>query len=193
MASATMVPQRQNGGFLAEIGPGIDITAAILTPRPDAQLTVSRFPTVSPPTPRAPARGPQAYDAIAASVAVAVNSLETLSRSLYETAQRFREGQVQGANLDLVRVATGLRLLTTLADASASAAGLDLSNLGSSGRLDAMGQALDELTSFQFAEDWNGVADALEHRVLPALSGWREIFTEILVHADGRFRQPHAS
>jgi hypothetical protein len=29
--------------------------------------------------------------------------------------------------------------------------------------------------------------------VLPALSGWREIFTEILVHADGRFRQPHAS
>jgi|SRR5690242_2877410 len=195
MASATMVPQRQHGGFPAEIGPGIDITAAIQTPRADAGLTVLRFPSVSQPTPRtreAPSGAP-AYNAIAASVAVAVNSLEALGRSLLATAQSFRDSRLQDANLELVQIATGLRLLTTLADASASAAGLDLSDLGSSGRLDAMGRALDELTSFQFAEDWDGVADTLEHRVLPALSGWREIFTEILIHADGRFRQPHAS
>jgi hypothetical protein len=195
MASVTMVPQRQISGFPGEIGPGIDITAAILDTRQRGPVTVLRFPSVSQPTPppqRAPAGGP-GYAPIAASVAVAVNSLEALSRSLLETAESFRDGLVHGANIELVRVATGLHLLTTLADASASAAGLDLSALGSSGRLDAMGQALDELTSFQFAEDWPGVAETLEHRILPALSGWREVFTEILVHADGRFRQPHAS
>jgi len=195
MASPTMVPQRQNGGFLAEMGPGIDITAAVPTPRPEGPLTVLRFPSVSQPTPPAltPASGAPGYHAIAASVAVAVNSLEALSRSLMATAQSFRDSRLQEANIELVQIATGLRLLTTLADAAGSAAGLDLSDLGSSGRLDAMGQALDELTSFQFAEDWDGVADALEGRVLPALSGWREIFTEILIHADGRFRQPHVS
>jgi len=195
MASAQMVPQRQSGGFLAEIGPGIDIIAAIPTPRPAGELTVARFPSVSQPTPQAQpvAAGAPSYEAIAASVAVAVNSLESLGRSLRATAQSFRDRRLQDANLELVQIATGLRLLTTLADASASAAGLDLSNLGSSGRLDAMGQALDELTSFQFVEDWDGVSDALDLRVLPALSGWREIFTEILIHADGRFRQPHLS
>ena len=195
MASPQMVPQRRIGDFLAEIGPGIDLTAAIPAPRPGAGLTVFRFPSVSQPTPQASDApvGPPPYNAIAASVAVAVNSLEALGRSLLATAQSFRDSRLQDANLELVQIATGLRLLTTLADASASAAGLDLSDLGSSGRLDAMGRALDELTSFQFAEDWDGVADTLEHRVLPALSGWREIFTEILIHADGRFRQPHAS
>ena len=97
------------------------------------------------------------------------------------------------ANLQLVQVAENLRLLSTLADAAANGCGLDLSTLGSSGRLDAMGVALDQLTSMQFAEDWTGVAAALETAVLPALSGWRELFTEILVQADGRFRQPYAS
>ena len=195
MATAQMVPQRQNGGFLAEIGPGIDITAAITTPRPAERLTVVRCPSVSQPTPRmeAESAGTPGYNAIAASVAVAVNSLESLGRSLTATAQSFRESRLQEANLELVQIATGLRLLTTLADASASAAGLDLSDLGSTGRLDAMGRALDELTSFQFAVDSDGVADALEPRVFAALSGWREIFTEILIHADGRFRQPHLS
>ena len=161
-----------------------------------AALTVLRFPGVSQPTPQAPGQPvalEPSYHAIAASVGVAVCSLETLGEGIAQTAAAFRRRDVHRANLQLVQVADNLRLLSTLADAAASGCGLDLAKLGSSGRLDAMGAALDQLTSMQFGQDWAGVADALETAVGPALSGWRELFTEILVHADGRFRQPRAS
>jgi hypothetical protein len=133
------------------------------------------------------------YRAVSASVGVAVCSLETLGQGITETAAMFRRRDLHRANLRLVQVAEHLRLLSTLADAAAASCGLDLSKMENSGRLDAMGSALDELTSAQFAGNWDGVAAALETAVRPALSGWREIFTEILVQADGAFRQPRAS
>jgi hypothetical protein len=84
-------------------------------------------------------------------------------------------------------------LLTTLADVAALAAGLDLSELNrrksGAGPLDAMGSALDQLSAQQFAEDHQAMAETLGSRVSPALSGWREVFAEILVHADFRFRE----
>jgi hypothetical protein len=133
------------------------------------------------------------YRAVSASVGVAVCSLDSLGQGIASTAALFRKADLHKANLQLVQVAENLRLLSTLADAAAASCGLDLSKLGSSGRLDAMGAALDELASAQFAENWDGVATALETAVQPALSGWREVFTEILVQADGAFRQPRAS
>ena len=195
-ASPAVAPRPGAGRFPEEKGSRSTFVTPSSGTRAFSALTVLRFPGVAQPTPQAPglplATEP-AYRAIAASVGVAVCSLDTLGDGIADTAATFRRREIHRANLQLVQVADNLRLLSTLADAAAFGCGLDLSTLGSSGRLDAMGAALDELTSMQFAEDWNGVADALETAVLPALSGWRELFAEILVHADGRFRQPHAS
>jgi len=194
--SASVARRGAKGLFSQGNGPNGDSKPASAEASLGPALTVLRFPGVSQPTPQAPGQPvalEPSYHAIAASVGVAVCSLETLGDGIAATAAAFRRREIHRANLQLVQVADNLRLLSTLADAAASGCGLDLAMLGSSGRLDAMGVALDQLTSVQFAQDWAGVADALETAVRPALSGWRELFTEILVHADGCFRQPRAS
>jgi hypothetical protein len=196
MAPATLVPPGPDADFQAENWPNDDLALPVWDRRPAPPLTVLRFPGVSQPTPQAPALPAVArpdYTAIAASIGVAVSSLEALGQGLADTAAAFRGGDIRNGNGRLLQVASGLRLLSTLADAAATASGLELATLGSSGRLDDMGRALDELTGRQFSADWAGVADVLDHAVLLALSGWREVFTEILVQADGRFRQPRAS
>lgn len=196
MATATRVPPGSDEAFQAEKWPKHGPAAPDRPGPPGPALTVLRFPGVSQPTPQAPALPAVArpdYAAIAASIGVAVSSLEALGQGLADTAAAFRRGDLRNANGRLVQVAAGLRLLSTLADAAATASGLELATLGSSGRLDDMGSALDELTGRQFNEDWPGVADVLDQGMRAALSGWREVFTEILVQADGRFRQPRAS
>jgi hypothetical protein len=196
MATAHLVPRRRSDAIQAENWPKHDPAGPGHDRRPAPPLTVLRFPGVSQPTPLAPALPAVArldYVAIAASIGVAVSSLEALGQGLTQTAAAFRGGDIRNANGRLLQVASGLRLLSTLADVAAKASGLELATLGSSGRLDDLGRALDELTGRQFNEDWAGVADVLVHTLLPALSGWREVFTEILIHADGRFRQPRAS
>jgi len=85
-----------------------------------------------------------------------------------------------------------LRLLTTLADVAARAARLNLTELSGApgnGPLDAMGAALDQLSSQQFVEDYSGLSRTLVDRVAPALAGWREVFADILIHADFHFRE----
>ena len=196
MATATLVPPGRNKAFQAQNWLKDDPAPPAWDRRPPAGLTVLRFPGVSQPTPQTPSLPAVArpdYLAIAASIGVAVSSLEALSQGLTDTAAAFRGGDIRNANGRLLQVASGLRLLSTLADATATASGLELATLGSSGRLDDMGRALDELTGRQFSEDWAGVADVLDHSLRLALSGWREVLTEILVQADGRYRQPCAS
>jgi hypothetical protein len=196
MATATQVPPGCDKAFQAQNRLKDDPATPARDRRTPPGLTVLRFPGVSQPTPQAPvlpAVPRPDYLTIAGSIGVAVSSLEALSQGLTDTAAAFREGDIRNANGRLLQVASGLRLLSTLADATATASGLELATLGSSGRLDDMGRALDELTGRQFSEDWAGVADVLDHTLLLALSGWREVFTEILVQADGRYRQPRAS
>jgi len=133
------------------------------------------------------------YELVASAVAVAVQSMEALQASMLETADAFRWCKPAEANRRLAALASGLRLLTTLADLAALAAGLDLTELNRRksgvGPLDAMGTALDQLSAQQFAEDYQAMAETLGTRVSPALAGWREVFAEILVHADFRFRE----
>jgi hypothetical protein len=133
------------------------------------------------------------YDLVASAVAVAVQSMEALQASMLDTADAFRWCKPAEANRRLAALASGLRLLTTLADLAALAAGLDLTELNRRksgvGPLDAMGTALDQLSAQQFAEDYQAMAETLGTRVSPALAGWREVFAEILVHADFRFRE----
>jgi hypothetical protein len=133
------------------------------------------------------------YDLVASAVAAAVQSMEALQASMNETADAFRWCKPAEANRRLATLASGLRLLTTLADLAALAAGLDLTELNRRksgvGPLDAMGAALDQLSAQQFAEDYQAMAETLSARVSPALAGWREVFAEILVHADFRFRE----
>jgi hypothetical protein len=133
------------------------------------------------------------YDLVASAVAVAVQSMEALQASMQETADAFRWCKSAEANRRLATLASGLRLLTTLADVAALAAGLDLTALNrrksGEGPLDAMGAALDQLSAQQLAEDYQAMAKTLVARVSPALAGWREVFAEILVHADFRFRE----
>jgi hypothetical protein len=138
-------------------------------------------------------RNADGYALITASVEMASASLEALCQGIVETAHAFRRLDIKNANLQLVRLAKGLRLVTALADMAAAASGLDLDALSSTGQLDSMGEALDELSALQFAHDWNGVADTLENEVAPSLAGWREVFADILVSADSRFRQPRVS
>lgn len=166
---------------------GSDMTAPRFTPAgtPTPQHHFFGAPDVSTP-----------YGLVASAVAVAVQSMETLQVSMDETAQAFRWCEPAEANRRLATLASGLRLLTTLADVAARAAGLDLTDLNrrasGAGPLDAMGAALDQLSSQQFAADYQAMAETLSTRVSPALAGWREVFAEILVHADFRFRERHA-
>lgn len=196
MATNPLVPPACPVDFPAENGPNSGWEPPDADRRLPGSMTVLRFPGVSQPTPQAPA-GPvlasPSYATVASSIGVAVTSLEALKKGLGAAATSFRGGDVTNANGRLVQIASGLRLLSTLADVAATASGLELGSLESFGRLEDMGQALDELTARQFNADWTGVADALDGAVLPALAGWREIFTEILVEADGRYRQPRAS
>jgi hypothetical protein len=172
------------------------------TPRRQAvmrpEVTAPRLDPVGSATPgdRHLVGGPDVvapYELVASAVAVAVQSMEALQASMNETADAFRWCKPAEANRRLAALAAGLRLLTTLADVAALAAGLDLSELNrrksGAGPLDAMGSALDQLSAQQFAEDHQAMAETLGSRVSPALSGWREVFAEILVHADFRFRE----
>lgn len=163
------------------------------------EVTLPRLNPVGAPTP--PGHligGPDVvapYDLVASAVAVAVQSMESLQACTSETAEAFRWCKPAEANRRLAALASGLRLLTTLADLAALAAGLDLAELNGrksvagTGPLDAMGAALDQLSAQQFADDYQGMAETLGARVSPALAGWREVFAEILVHADFRFRE----
>jgi len=163
------------------------------------EVTMPRLNPVGPPTPSGHlVGGPDViapYDLVASAVAVAVRSMESLQVCTSETADAFRWCKPAEANRRLAALASGLRLLTTLADLAALAAGLDLAELNGrkavagTGPLDAMGAALDELSAQQFAEDYQGMAETLGARMSPALAGWREVFAEILVHADFRFRE----
>lgn len=164
---------------------------------PSPDVTTPRFGPVGSPTPSGHlVGGPDVvapYELVASAVAVAVQSMEALQASMGETAEAFRWCKPAEANRRLAALAAGLRLLTTLADLAALAAGLDLTALNrrksGDGPLDAMGAALDQLSAQQFAEDYQAMAETLSARVSPALAGWREVFAEILVHADFRFRE----
>jgi hypothetical protein len=133
------------------------------------------------------------YELVASSVAVGVQSIEALQAGMRDIAEGFLFDSPAIANRRLVTLASGLRLLTTLADVASRAAGLDLAVLNAKhdghGPLDAMGEALDQLASQQFAEDYRALAETLVTRVSPALAGWREVFADILVHADFRLRE----
>jgi hypothetical protein len=109
-----------------------------------------------------------APQSVASAVAVAVQSMEALQASMNETADAFRWCKPAEANRRLAALAAGLRLLTTLADLAALAAGLDLTELNQRksgvGPLDAMGSALDQLSAQQFAEDYPAMAETLSAR-----------------------------
>jgi hypothetical protein len=166
-----------------------------------ADVTALRLTPVAQPTP-APAPLPvpvdeTPYEIVSAAVEVAVESLETLQRSMEETADAFRWSDPREGNRRLAALVTGLRLLTTLADVAAHAAGLDLTALNARnsgpGPLDEMGFALDMLASQQLSEDHLAMADTLRRQLAPAVAGWREVFAEVLVHADNRFRARRVS
>jgi len=200
MASSGSLPVRGFHQFRPEtLRGGLQITLSPLAPETD-DLTESRLDDVGLPAIRhellgAPDAGTP-YELVSSAVTVAVRSMEALQQTMRDTAEAFRRCDAAEANRRLVGLATGLRLLTTLADVAARAAGLDLTDLNgrsdAQGPLDAMGAALDQLSSQQFAEDYDGVAETLAERVSPALAGWREVFAEILVHADFRFQERHA-
>jgi hypothetical protein len=194
MASATVLPRWPVERFLAQKGLSLALVASQTMDVTVVPVTAVRLPGVGPSTPATEAsREDSGYELIASSVDIAAASLESLGQGILDTASAFRRRDIKDANRRLVRLAEGLRLVSALADVAASASGLELDALSSTGPLDSMGEALDELTAQQFAENWNGVANTLEDAVQPALAGWREVFAEILVCADGRFRQPHVS
>jgi hypothetical protein len=196
MASGAVLSKWPVERFLAEKGVSLALVVEQVARATVAPVTVRRWPGVGQPTPDASltdSSRENGYALIASSVDIAASSLDSLGQGIADTAGAFRRRDIKDANRRLVRVAEGLRLVSALADMAASASGLDLDLLSSMGPLDSMGEALDELTARQFAENWNGVAQTLEDAVQPALAGWREVFAEILVFADGRFRQPSVS
>jgi hypothetical protein len=163
-------------------------------------VTAHRFSPVDRPTAAMTVNLPDhaaAYRLVASAVTVAVDSLAKLELDAHATAAAFRALTLPLANLRLLALVDGLRLVTTLAQMAADAAKLDLTALpvedGQLAPLDQMGLALDQLTAYQFAEDWTGVAATLETDLAPALSGWREVFATILLHADVIFRERRAS
>ncbi len=197
MASGAVLSRWPVERFLAGKGLSLALVASQVADVTVAPVTAGRLPGVGPSTPAASvaeaSRDDSGYELIASSVDIAASSLESLGQGILDTASAFRRRDIKDANRRLVRLAEGLRLVSALADMAASASGLELDTLSSTGPLDLMGEALDELAAQQFAGDWNGVAQTLEGSVQPALAGWREVFAEILVCADGRFRQPHVA
>jgi len=162
-------------------------------------VTAHRFSPVDRPTIAAQNLPDHAasYRLVASAVTVAVDSLGKLEIDACNTAASFRALALPLANLRLLALVDGLRLVTTLAQMAADAAKLDLTALpieeGQLAPLDRMGFALDQLTAYQFSENWTGVAATLETDLAPALSGWRELFATILLHADLVFRERRAS
>jgi hypothetical protein len=160
-------------------------------------MPVVRIDAVGGPTPVLAPMEPSdfgtPYGVVASAIGVSVQSLEALIAGVRRTADAFRWREPREANLLLASLASGLHLLTTLAEASARAAGLDLDALNArrpgGGPLDAMGEALDRLGAQQFSGDYQALAATLSDELAPALCGWREIFAEILVHADFKFRE----
>ncbi len=195
MASGAVLYRWPVERFLAEKGVSLALVPERAVQATVAPVTVRRLPGVGPSTLAASvadaSRDHSGYELIASSVDIAAASLESLGQGILDAARAFRRRDIKDANRRLVRLAEGLRLVSALADMAAQASGLELDALSSTGPLDSMGEALDELAAQQFAGDWNGVARTLEDGVQPALAGWREVFAEILVCADWRFRQPH--
>src|SRR5262249_37965894 len=161
--------------FPAEKGLSLSVVADEVTEAATLPVPARRLPGVSQPTHTEDAanRETGGHALIAASVDSPSASLASLCPGIARPARAFRcpglvdparglrRRDIKDANLQLVRLADGLRLVSALADMAASASGLNLDALSSTGQLDSMGEALDELAAQQFAEDWNGVAETL--------------------------------
>src|SRR5579871_2401204 len=131
MASSGTVGRRPHREFRPEI-------ARKVRPLPPNSLvfevpeeTKIRPDGVGAPTPEdllvSETTGP--YELVSSAVSVAIRSLESLQLAMLETARAFDAGDVAQGNRRLVSLATGLRLLTTLADVAARAARLNLTEL----------------------------------------------------------------
>jgi len=164
-------------------------------------VTAHRFPYVDRPTTTTTVVGlpdhAAAYRLVASAITVAVDRLGKIEVDARNTAASFRGRSLPLANIRLLALVEGLRLVTTLAQMAADTAKIDLATLGIDdgmlAPLDRMGVTLDQLTAHQVAEEWAGVALTLETELAPALNGWRVLFETILMQADVKFRECRAS
>jgi len=151
--------------------------------RPAVSLTAGRIKGVEPSTRTAAAAPRKAESAGAAliteAVGTALGSLEAVEWHIQEVADAFRWGRIpegQGGLSDLVH---SIQTLLKLASMTAQATGQDLPSLCGPDGLRADEEtrsAVEHVIDRQLADDWVGLADALEQELMYALAQWRLVF-----------------
>ena len=132
----------------------------------------------------------EADDLLHDTITTARDSVAVLAAGAIQVADTFRGLNINEAHTCFGELAEGVRQLTLLTAALATAAVVDLSSLwcGPPGAfsshgpetasqiIDGVGVGLQRLLVWQAAHDWVGAADCLEFDLAPALDRWSTVF-----------------
>ena len=135
----------------------------------------------------------EAVDLLNDTIMTARDSVAVLAAGAIQVADTFRGLNINEAHTCFSELAEGVRQLTLLTAALATAAIVDLSSLwcGPPGAfsshgpetasqiIDGVGVGLQRLLVWQSAHDWVGAADCLEFDLAPALDRWSTVFDAI--------------
>ena len=131
-----------------------------------------------------------ADDLLHDTIRTARDSVAVLAAAAIQVADTFRGMKISAAHTCFAELAEGVRQLTMLTVALATAAVVDLSTLScgppaafsstaaESGTqiIDGVSVGLQRLLVWQTANDWVGAADCLEFDLAPALDRWSTVF-----------------
>ncbi len=112
-------------------------------------------------------------------VETALESLDTLERQARDVARRFRRRALDEAQFGLSHLVQSTQTLVRLATMTADATGTTLEALCETHALSAPTQtsaAVSELIREQLAQDWHGLAAAIDQSFTDALRAWRAVF-----------------
>lgn len=131
-----------------------------------------------------------AQDLLHDTIMTARDSVAVLAAGAIQVADTFRGLNISEAHAFFAELADGIRQLTLLTAAVATAALVDLSSLScghpgavsshapesASQIIEGVGVGLQRLLVWQTAHDWVGAADCLEFDLAPALDCWSTVF-----------------
>ena len=119
---------------------------------------------------------------VASTITVAREGLGPLADAARETADKFRNRDLAGANQELAELAVTLKTLGNITAAVRDQT-MVLSSAGSQGLgtdfFTELGRALESLVEASTSQDWILVADLLEYEMPPLLVRWNELLSSL--------------
>jgi hypothetical protein len=147
--------------------------------RPVLAVTSDRTRRVGRPTVTVRRADADVDPLVAEAAATGIESLGLLEQRAFEAALDFRWNRVVSGRRGLGDLVNGIQSIVTLAVSAAEATGVDLECLcaiDGRGASEATRRAVTGLIADQQSEDWNGLANTIEQRFIPALDCWRAVF-----------------